>query len=284
MDTVDQQILALLTESADVILRYALDVVAAVLLLIGGWVIAGWARRTIVRHTRRSSRLDETVGLVLGSAARYGVLIMVLVAVLAQFGVQTASIIAALGAAGLAIGLALQGTLSNLAAGIMLLVVRPFHVGEYIDAGGVDGTVQEIGLLTTELEAADGVYRMVPNSTLWTSTITNYSRNATRRLDVAVGVSYDDDIDKGFEVLHDLAAGDARVLADPEPQVMVTELGDNAVVLNLRVWTNTGDFWSLKWDFTREAKARLEEAGLSIPFPQRDMHIYRHDIGEAAGV
>lgn len=279
----EQDLIALASESTDLIIAYALDLVAAVVLLIGGWIVAGWARRVVLRATRRTGRVDETIGLILSATARYAVLIFVLIAVLAQFGVQTASIIAVLGVAGLAVGLAIQGTLSNLAAGVMLLVLRPFAVGEYIDAEGIDGTVMEIGLLSTELKSADGVYRMTPNSTLWNRTVTNYSRNPTRRLDLTVGVAYDDDVDRAMELLLDMAHGDSRILSDPEPQAMVSELGDNAVAITLRVWGATGDFWDLKWDFTREAKKRLDAAGMTIPFPQREVHVIHDDAEEGAG-
>lgn len=278
----EREIIALVTESADVLLAYALDLVAVVLLLIGGWIVAGWARRAVLRAVDRSPRLDRTIGLVLGNVARYTVLIFVLVAVLAQFGVQTASIIAALGAAGIAVGLALQGTLSNVAAGIMLLALRPFTIGEYVDADGIAGTIEEIGLLTTRMTTFDGIYRVVPNSNLWNRTITNYSRNPTRRLDLVVGIAYGDDPDAAMKALHEMAQGDQRVLDDPAPQTMVSALGDSAVNVNLRVWTRTEDYWDALWDLTREAKRRIEGAGLSIPFPQRDIHVHHHG-GDASG-
>jgi small conductance mechanosensitive channel len=196
----------------------------------------------------------------------------VLVAVLAQFGVQTASIIAALGAAGLAIGLALQGTLQNVAAGIMLIILRPLKVGEFVEAAGLMGTVVEIGLFMTELKTIDGLFLAVPNSQLWSATITNYSRHKTRRNDLAVGIGYGDDIGKAEKIMLDLVAKDERVLADPKPATFVAELGDSAVVVTLRYWTVTADWWDTSRDLTKQVKQAFDKKGISIPFPQRDIH------------
>jgi small conductance mechanosensitive channel len=262
----------LLETYGELTLQYALDILGALILLVAGWVLAGWARRALRRTLLRLPRADATVAGVLSSLARYTILLIVVVAVLAQFGVQTASILAVLGTAGLAIGLALQGTLSNIAAGVMLLFLRPFKVGDYIDAEGIAGTVEEIGLFNTEFTTYDGVYRSVPNSQIWSRSILNYSRLPTRRLDLAVGVDYGDDLERALGVLRDLLEGDARVLKDPEPQVMVSELAESAVNLNLRCWANTEDFWALRFDLTRQAKERIEAAGCSIPFPQRVVH------------
>jgi small conductance mechanosensitive channel len=263
----------LLETYGGLMLQYALDILGAVILLVAGWVLAGWARRALRRALLRLPRADATVAGVLSSLVRYTVLLLVVIAVLAQFGVQTASILAVLGTAGLAVGLALQGTLSNIAAGLMLLFLRPFKVGDYVDAEGIAGTVEEIGLFNTEFTTHDGIYRAVPNSQIWSRSILNYSRRPTRRLDLAIGVDYDDDLERALAALRDLLAGDARVLEDPKPEVMVLELADSAVNLNLRCWAKTDDFWSLKFDLTRQAKERVEAAGCSIPFPQRVVHM-----------
>lgn len=176
-------------------------------------------------------------------------------------------------AAGLAIGLAMQGTLANIAAGMMLLWLRPFRVGDYIDTGAVAGTVKELGLFASELHSWDDIYQFVPNSELWNKRIINYSRLPTRLVDLAFGVSYEDDLAKGQEVLLGLAGADARVASDPAPQTFVDELGDSAVVLRLRVWAANSDYWTLRRALTERGKAALEAAGLSIPFPQRDLHL-----------
>ena len=247
--------------------------VGAVVLLVVGWWFASRARRGVARLLAAQSRIDATFSGVVASLVRYSILIVVVVAVLAQLGIQTTSILAALGAAGLAIGLAIQGTLSNIAAGMMLLWLRPFRVGDYIDTGSAAGTVKELGLFATELHSWDGIYQFVPNSELWNKKLINYSRLPTRLNDLAFGVAYADDLDKGMAALLAAATDDKRVLSDPAPQVFVDQLGDSAVVLRLRVWSSTGDYWDLRRALTKNGKAALEAVGLSIPFPQRDVHL-----------
>ncbi len=271
----NQEVLDLLNQVVGLAVQYGLDLVGALVLLIGGWIVAGWARRGVLRVLDRAPRLEETLKPVIASVARYGILIFVLIAVLAQFGVQTTSIIAVLGTAGLAIGFALQGTLQNIAAGIMLLFLRPFRIGDSIDAGGLAGTIDEIGLFTTQMHTYDGIYLEVPNAQLWNHAIRNYSRLPTRRLDIVVGISYADDIDKTQAALMDLLENDARVHGDPAPQVMVEELAESSVNLNLRCWTDAGNYWSLRFDLTKAAKQRLDAEGITIPFPQRDVHLYQ---------
>lgn len=248
-------------------------VVGAVVLLVVGWWVASRLGSATARMLDRQRRVDPTLRGVVSSLVRYGILIIVVVAVLGQLGVQTTSILAALGAAGLAIGLAIQGTLSNIAAGLMLLWLRPFHVGDYIDTGAVAGTVKEVGLFATEMQSWDGVFLFVPNSELWNKKIINYSRLPTRLNDLAFGVDYADDLDKGLETLLALAAADKRVMTNPTPQVFVDQLGDSAVVLRLRVWSSNADYWDVRRALTKNGKTALETAGLSLPFPQRDLHI-----------
>ncbi len=271
----NQQVLDLLNQAVGLAGQFGLDLVGALVLLIAGWIVAGWTRRGVRRVVDRVPHLDETLKPVIASVARYGILILVVIAVLAQFGVQTTSIIAVLATAGLAIGLALQGTLQNIAAGIMLLFLRPFRIGDSIDAEGVAGTIDEIGLFTTDMHTYDGIYLKVPNAQLWNHAIRNYSRLPTRRLDIVVGISYADDIDKTQAVLMDLLENDARVHGDPAPEVMVTELAESSVNLNLRCWTDAGNYWSLRFDLTKAAKQRLDAEGITIPFPQRDVHLYQ---------
>ena len=256
------------------IIDYALDVVGAVLLLIAGWMVAGWVQKHTARMLGAVERVDATLLSFVTQLVRYSILILVMVAVLAQFGVQTTSIIAVLGAAGLAVGLALQGTLANIAAGVLLLFLRPFKIGEYIDAGGVAGTVREIGLFATEFESYDGIFVMVPNSQLASAAITNYSRLPTRRLDLVIGISYGDNMNQAMTVLNDLLVHDDRILKEPAHQVMVKELAASSVNLNLRCWTKRQDYWSLLFDLTKQAKERLDKHGISIPFPQRDVHLF----------
>ncbi len=253
---------------------YGIDIVGAIVLLIIGWTIAGWVRRGVRHALDRVPRMDETLKPFLAKLVWYVIMVFVLVAVLNQFGVQTTSFIAVLGAAGLAIGLSLQGTLANVASGVMLLFLRPFNIGDYVDAGGIAGTVVEIGLFNTEIKTNIGLALIVPNSTIWSSPITNYSRNPTRRFDLAVGIGYDDDIDGALALLMGLMTGDKRVLGDPdEPLVFVQSLGDSAVIINLRGWTKSDDYWATVRDLNKAVKNELQAAGYSIPFPQRDIHI-----------
>lgn len=248
------------------------NLLLAVLLLVAGWWLAGWAERTVARLINQQVRVDATLRTVLASLVRYTILALVLIGVLGQLGVQTTSMLAALGAIGLAIGLAMQGTLSNIAAGIMLLWLRPFRVGDYIEAGSVAGTLKEIGLFACHIHTWDGIFQFVPNSELWNKRVINYSRLPTRLVDLQFGISYDDSITRGRDVLMRVASADDRVRRDPEPQVFVAQLGDSAVVLGLRVWTDTSEYWPVRRALTERCKVELEKAGLTIPFPQRDVH------------
>ncbi len=245
----------------------------AVLILLLGFIIAQWASRAVYQMVRRSARIDATLKPIIKAVVRYAILVVILVAALGQLGVQTASILAALGAIGLAIGLALQGTLSNIAAGIMLLWLRPFEVGDYIESSNVAGTVMELGLFATQVKTWDGIYKFVPNSGLWNTTLTNYSRNPTRLVLLEFGIAYENDVAEGRRVLKEVATEHPDVLDDPEPIVVPLSLGDSAVVLQLRAWAPNPVFWAVRWDLTEAGKKRLEAAGLTIPFPQRVVHV-----------
>ncbi len=269
----DERTLDLLEQAWDVGLDYSVDFIGAIVIIVVGWMAANWLKRMVRKALDRQKAIDDTLKPFISSLVRYAVLIFVIIAVLAQFGVQTTSIIAVLGAAGLAVGLALQGTLSNIAAGLMILFLRPFKVGDYIDAEGISGTVDMIGLFVTEMRTFDGIYVSVPNAQLWNRTIKNFSRLPTRRLDLVVGVGYGDDLNKAIDVLSDILAKETRVLKDPEAQVLVKELADSSVNLNLRCWTSADDYWALLFDLTRTCKMRLDDEGISIPFPQRDVHV-----------
>ncbi len=264
--------------------RYGLSLVQAVLILLIGFWIAKRLARFVHRTLSRSPHFDATLKPLIESIALWSVRIITLVAVLAQFGVQTASIIAVLGAAGLAIGLALQGTLQNIAAGTMLLVLRPFRNCDYIMAGAsVAGTVDEIGLFTTTLTNADGIYVCVPNNQIWGQPITNFSRNATRRMEVTVGIALDDDLDAAMTALRAHVAEDARVLDKPAPEIMVKQVSDNAVIVNVRVWSLLGNYWGLYWDLQRGVKETVEAVGCSLPYPTRTvMHVPAQPIPDAA--
>lgn len=257
---------------------YTISVIGAIVLLIIGFMVAGQVRKLVYAGIMKTKHGDQTLAGFISRAARYAVLAMVVVMVLSQFGVQTASIIAALGAAGLAIGLALQGTLQNVASGLVLMFLRPFKVGDYIESSGVSGVIQEIGLFATELKTLDGLYVLAPNSEVWGTPITNFSREKTRRFDLSIGIGYDDDIDKAMKVMQQIIAKDDRVLNNPEPFLFVDSLGNSAVGVTCRVWINTTDWWATTRDLTKNAKQAFDKAGISIPYPQRDVHVFNEKV------
>jgi small conductance mechanosensitive channel len=269
-------------QASALVVTYSFSLVGALIVLTIGYILSNVLQRSTYSALGRFRGFDETLRKFFSRIVRYAVLIIVGVTVLAQFGVQTASIIAALGAVGLAIGLALQGTLQNIAAGIMLLVLRPFRVGEFINAGSVMGTVQEIGLFATELKTFDGLFVMAPNSELWNSPVTNFSRNPVRMQEIAIGIGYGDDIALALRTYAEIAAADERILAEPPINCFVSELGDNAVVVAIRYWTSSPDWFATKLDFIKSAKLAFDEKGISIPFPQRDLHIIRSEASAAA--
>lgn len=273
-----QNLISGITPTVEKVLPTLLDmgvnVISAIFILILGWWVAKWSHNSITKLMEKTKHIDETLKPLIASLVRYAVLIFVTIAVLAKFGIQTASIITVLGAAGLAIGLSLQGTLANIAAGVMILFLRPMKVGEYIDAQGHAGTIIEIGLFTTIMKTFDGVFYSVPNAELWNKAIKNYSRNPTRRIDVPVGISYDNDVDSALKLLLNILETDERVLADPAPETVVSGLGDNSVDITMRCWVNRDDYWAMYFNMHRQAKLQLEANGFTIPYPQRDVYMY----------
>jgi len=255
-------------------LHYGLNAVLAIITLAVGWWLSSRFANALDRVMTRAS-LDATLRPVLRSVLLWLVRLITLVAVLGQFGVQTASIVAVLGAAGLAIGLALQGTLQNIAAGMMLLFLRPFQVGEYISNGNIEGTVDEIGLFATKLTKADGICLFAPNNQLWNSALTNYSRNNTRRIDMPIGISYKDDPAAAIQALQKLLMADERILATPAPIVVVTDHAESAVMLNMRAWTTTSEYWAVRWSIGQNVQAALAVVNCTIPFPTRELLITR---------
>jgi small conductance mechanosensitive channel len=259
--------------AADLLAAYGLKVVGAIAVLIIGWIVArsvrGAARRGLARVN-----LDATLIPFVSNLIYYMLLIFVVIAVLGLFGIPTTSFIAVLGAAGLAVGLALQGTLSNFSSGVMLLVFRPFKVGDFIEAGGTSGSVQEISVFSTTLHSPDNVRIVIPNSAVYGQTIKNFSANDTRRIDLVMGISYGDDIGRAIDTMRAVLVEDSRVLPEPEPTIAVSELADSSVNLVVRPWCNKDDYWPLRFDLTRTMKERLEAAGCSIPFPQNDVHLF----------
>ena len=271
MDAVDIQAISQML--ADIVSAWGLKLLSAIALLIFGRIAAGWTRH-LVRKGLEKASVDATLVPFLASLAYYLLFAVVIVAVLGLVGIQTASLIAVLGAASLAVGLAMQGTLSNFASGAMLLLFRPFRVGDYIETGGEAGSVAAMGLFTTTLNTSDNVKIVIPNSSVFGQTIKNYAANDTRRNDLVVGISYDDDIGTAIDTINRVLTDDDRVLADPEPMVAVAELGDSSVNFVVRPWCKKEDYWDLRFDLTRALKEQLEAAGCSIPYPQRDVHIF----------
>lgn len=270
---------SVVTASAALVSTWGLRVVGAIVVLIIGRWVAGLIRAS-VRRGLEKAKVDAALVPFFSSLVYYVALAVVLIAVLNLFGIETTSLIAVLGAAGLAIGLALQGTLSNFAAGTMLLVFRPFKPGNWVEVAGVAGTVAEIGIFTTVLNTGDNIRILIPNASIYGDTIKNYSANENRRVDMIMGISYDDDIGQAIEVITRVVTNDKRVLADPAPTIAVAELGDSSVNIVVRPWCAVSDYWGVKFDLTRELKEQLEAAGCSIPYPQRDVHMIPG--GEAA--
>jgi small conductance mechanosensitive channel len=246
---------------------YSFSVLGAIVLMVAGYIVAGLVERGIRAGLGQVHGFDATLRNFFSQMARYLILALVLVMVLGQFGVQTASIIAAIGAVGLAIGLALQGTLQNIAAGIMILILRPFRIGESIKVGAIDGDVEEVGLFATRLRAADGTYILAPNSKLWNEPVYNTSRNRLRRNDITFNIAYTNHVDRVRQMLADLAASDPRVKKDRPPIAFVNAVTDVSMAISLRYWTSDRDFLKTRIDLTHAGMKRLREESIRFPPP-----------------
>jgi len=276
MDDLSGQMEFFLTLAQNLLVTWGLKVLGAIAVLILGRILAGSLRNTMGRLMERAET-DPTLAKFLRSLVYYLVLIVAGVAALSMIGIQMASVLTILATAGLAVGLALQGTLSNVAAGVMLLIFRPFKVGDLIDAGGgPTGKVESIGLFSTAMNTPDNVHIVVPNSSIYGGTIHNYSHHPNRRVDLVMGISYDDDIDLAIRTIQQVLNEEPRVLKDPAFQVAVSELADSSVNLVVRPWCAGDDYWGVRFDVTRAMKERLEAAGCSIPYPQQD--VYMHNV------
>ncbi len=253
--------------------RFLIDIAGQVMLasviLIVGFFLAGFFRRRIIRLAERSRHFDKTMGGFLANIVRYGLLALTIIFVLQNFGFQTASLIALLGAAGLAIGLALQGVLSGVASGVMLVVFRPIKVGDFVSVNGVMGTVKDISIFTTELATLDNVQIIMPNTSVWSSTITNYSVYDRRRAEWIFGVAYGADLAKAEQIIKDTILGDPRSLTDPEPFIQVNNLGDFSVDFLVRVWVPAAEYFQYQADMKRLVKEAFDAGGIDIPFPTR---------------
>lgn len=255
---------------------YGLKVIAALVILVLGRYAARFVRMIIERMMKKGNA-DEALVSFVASLSYAAVMAFVIIAALAKLGVETASFVVVLGAAGLAIGLALQGSLSNFAAGVLMIVFKPFKIGDYIEGAGVAGTVRQIGIFTTVLKTPDNRRIIVPNAKMSGDNIINYSAEETRRVDIVAGVSYSDDLDKVRRVLMDILSADARILKDPAPTIGVIELADSSVNFAVRPWVKTADYWDVFFATQERIKKTFDAEGIHIPFPQQDVHIHRAD-------
>jgi small conductance mechanosensitive channel len=265
-------------EYLDIIKEYAtaygLQIIGAIVLFIVGRIVisilVGGLRRLLVR-----SKTDETLVKFLVSLTKIGLLAFLVIAIINMLGVQTTSFVAVIGAAGLAVGFALQGSLSNFASGVMIIIFRPFKAGDYVEAGGTSGSVQEVRIFSTIMKTPDNKLVIIPNSKISGDSITNYSAMETRRVDMVFGIGYGDDIKKAKETLERILREDSRILKDPAPVVAVSELADSSVNFVVRPWVNTADYWGVYFDITEKVKLTFDQEGISIPFPQQDVHMHQ---------
>ncbi len=261
--------------ASEFITTYGMNVVGAIVILFIGFKAANWLAKIVKKQL--SKKLDETLTAFFSKAISALIKIFTLLAILEHLGVETAGLITLLGAASLAIGLALQGTLSNMAAGVMILIFRPFKIGQVIDAAGYRGTVKALGLFVTELATPDNLQIIIPNTLIWGKSIINISHHDTRRSDMTVGIGYDDDIDKALKVLAELTAADKRIFSDPAPMIVVSELGASSVDILVRTWSKASDLALIKFDLTKKIKQRFDKEEISFPYPQQDVHLYSKD-------
>jgi len=254
------------------------DIAVSILIaVIGILLYRGFNRLILKSSSKNLADNNNNVSLILRRVIRYGIFIICTIMILNIFGINTASLIAVLGAAGVAVGLALKDTLGNIAAGIILILMGSFRRGEFVEFGSFSGTVREINLFTTILETPDGIYISAPNSIIWGSPLRNYSRNGKRRMELAVRVSYTDSLDTAFQVLKDIIASENRFLQEPAPQVILQSLQDSSVLLAIRAWASNQNYWDIYWQQMRNLKEKIEGAGLHIPYPQNDVRIVQRE-------
>jgi small conductance mechanosensitive channel len=258
----------------DAVSRFGLQIIAAIVVFIVGRWLARRLTNLLERGLTRAGTDPTLVGF-FRNITYFGLLIMVVIAAVGQLGVQTTSFIAVLGAAGLAIGLALQGSLANFAAGVLMIIFRPFKAGDFIEAAGTAGVVEEVQLFTTKMRTPDNKTIIIPNAQVTSGTITNYSARDTRRLDLVFGVSYADDLDKVKRVINEVLAEESRLLEEPGPTIGLLSLGDSSVDFAVRPWVRSSDYWAVFFDLQEAMKKRFDREGISIPFPQRDVHLFQ---------
>lgn len=249
---------------------------ALVIFIVGRWVVK-IVVNLVKKLMTRSGKMDEMLINFVASIVNAVLLLFVIIAALDQLGVDTTSLVALIGAAGLAIGLALQGSMQNFAAGVMILVFKPFKSGDFIEAGGVTGVVEQVNIFSSTLRTGDNKEVIVPNGSIYDGAITNYSARETRRIDMVFGIGYDDDIRAAKAILEKLVAEDERILKDPAAVIALSELGDSSVNFVVRPWVKSGDYWAVMWDMNEKVKMAFDEAGISIPYPQMDVHMHKQD-------
>jgi small conductance mechanosensitive channel len=271
----------LIDRTYELLTFYGLRVIAAIVILIVGRWVAKIIEK-VIQKVMAGRKIDPTITPFTGNLTYIALLAFVIVAALGQLGIQTTSFIAVIGAAGLAVGLALQGSLSNFAAGFMMIIFRPFKLGDYIEAAGVAGTVEKIQIFTTQLLTPDNKTIIIPNAKLTEGNIVNWSAKGTRRVDLEVGIGYRDDIDKARNIISAVLSEEDRILMDPAATIAVSALADSSVNFVVRPWVVAADYWEVYFDLTEKIKKRFDAEGISIPFPQRDVHIYQHGEAPAA--
>jgi len=261
----------------DYALPWAIKIVTAILIFVIGRMIVKFVVGLVKKLLNKSQSMDEMLTDFIGSILNAVLLLFVIIAALNQLGVDTSSLVALIAAAGLAIGLALQGSMQNFAAGVMILIFKPFKGGDFIEAGGVTGVVEKIQIFSTLMRTGDNKEVIVPNGAIYSGAITNFSARDTRRVDMVFGIGYDDDIRLAKSILEKLVSEDARILPEPQPVVALSELADSSVNFVVRPWVNSGDYWVVLWDMNEKVKLAFDEAGISIPYPQMDVHLHKQD-------
>ena len=258
------------------IVEFGKNIIIAILIFYIGRMVISFVVRGL-RKVMQRQNVDKTLETFVCNLVRMVLLVVVIIAAIGALGIQTTSFIAIFGAAGLAVGLALQGSLSNFAAGVLIVLFRPYKVGDFVEAAGISGVVEQVQILTTVMKTGDNKQIIVPNSQIMDSIITNYSANDTRRVDMVVGVSYDDDLDKVRKTVEELVAADDRILDDPACTIAVSALADSSVNFVVRPWVKTADYWGVMFDLTEAIKKRFDQENISFPFPQQDVHLYKAD-------
>ena len=263
-------------KGVDLGMEFGIKVATALAIFLIGKFLVKLVVSAISKVMQKQS-VDKTLETFICNLVRISLMVVVVIAAIGALGIQTTSFIAIFGAAGLAVGLALQGSLSNFASGVLIVLFRPYRVGDFIEAAGIAGSVEQVQILTTILKTGDNKQIIVPNSQVMDSIITNYSANDTRRVDMVVGVSYDDDLDKVRKTLEELLAADDRILPEPAPLIAVSALADSSVNFVVRPWVKSADYWGVMFEMTEAIKKRFDKEGISFPFPQQDVHLYKQD-------